>query len=223
MQVYLASPNNQLQASHLADMPVLLSYALYSPFLDRYQQSFGRILIDSGAYSSFNSGKKIDLNQYADWSERWNHHADAIAGLDDISGDWRKSLANYEKFPAGFPTYHESDPPELLQDLISIAQDRDQWLGLGLIPPREGKERWVRETCDRIPDGIHVHGWALRRYTAVRRLDSVDSTNWFLDAMKFSRDMPWLTYGEALGIVVKRYKRWSRNIVDIKRGPTLFD
>ena len=51
MQVYLASPNNQLQASHLADMPVLLSYALYSPFLDRYQQSFGRILIDSGAYS----------------------------------------------------------------------------------------------------------------------------------------------------------------------------
>jgi hypothetical protein len=212
-----------MAASHLDGMAVLLSFALYSPFLDRYQQSFGRVLIDSGAYSVFSSGKRVDLGAYAEWSTRWNGHADAVAGLDCVSGDWRQSLKNYEQFPGGFPTFHESDPPELLNDLVAMAQERSHWIGLGLIPPREGKERWVRDACERIPDGIHVHGWALRRYTKIRRLDSVDSTNWLLDAMKLRRDLDWLTYSEAIGLIVKRYQRWDRRIVDIKQEETLFD
>lgn len=217
MKVYLASPNTQQQAEHVAGMPVLLSYACYGQWLDKgYQQSFARILIDSGAYSEFKSGKKIDLPAYAEWSARWTSHADAVAGLDDISGDWRRSMANYAAFPGGFPTFHDTDPPELLDDLIALARERRQWLGLGLKPPREGKERWVRDTCERIPDGIHVHGWALRRYTHVRRLDSVDSTNWWRDAMalRARTGLTHLTYGECLEIVVKRYQRETRTIVD---------
>lgn len=219
MDVYLASPNTQQQAEHAADMPVLFSFACYSPWLDRYQQSFGRILIDSGAYSAFTTGKKIDVLQYRDWSDRWVGHADAIAGLDDISGDWRKSLKNYEV--VGFPTYHDSDPKELLPELIDIARDRGGWLGVGLTPPRNGKEDWVRETMDRIPSDIHVHGWALRAYTHVRRLDSVDSTNWWRDAMalRTRSQLSHLTYGECLEIIVKRYKRWQRVIKEpIKSG-----
>lgn len=216
MMVYLASPNTQQQAEHVCDMPVLLSFACYSPWLDRYQHSFSRLLIDSGAFSELNSGIRIDLKKYSEWSERWIGHADAIAGLDDISGDWRRSLSNYEKFPLGFPTFHESDPPKLLDDLIHLARERRSWIGLGLLPPREGKERWVRNTCDRIPDDLHVHGWALRRYAHVRRLDSVDSTNWWRDAMKIRTipDTQHLTYGECLEIVVKRYQRWKRKIVE---------
>lgn len=213
MIVYLASPNTQQQAEHAEDMPVLLSFACYSNWLDRYQQSFGRILIDSGAYSVLNSGKSLSVEEYADWSARWNGHADAIAGLDDISGDWRRSLRNYER--VGFPTIHDTDPPELLDDLIAISRERGNWLGIGVKPPREGKESWIRSALDRVPDDIHVHGWAMRAYTHVRRLDSVDSTNWWRDAMMITRDMPWLTYGEALEIVVKRYKRWSRTIRDV--------
>jgi hypothetical protein len=217
MEVYLASPCTQQQAEHAAGMPVLLSYACWSPWMDKgYQQSFARLLIDSGAFSEFSSGQAIDLQEYAEWAARWDGHADAVAGLDDISGDWRRSLRNYEAFPAGFPTYHESDPPELLPDLVSIARERRQWLGLGLLPPREGKEKWVRAACDRIPEGVHVHGWALRRYTHVRRLDSVDSTNWWRDAMKLRTlpDTAHLTYGECLEIVVKRYQRWTRAVRD---------
>jgi len=226
MLVYLASPNTQQQAEHVSGMPVLLSYACYSDWIGRgYQQSFSRILIDSGAYSEFSSGKKIDIGEYADWSAKWIGHADAIAGLDDISGDWKRSLANYEKIQYGFPTFHETDPPELLADLVDLAKQRKQWLGLGLLPPREGKEAWVRKTLDRIPDGIHVHGWAMRRYTQCRRLDSVDSTNWWRDAMKLRNVecLSHLTYGECLEIVVKRYQRWSRTIVDPVKSNNLFD
>lgn len=208
--IYLASPGNQQQAEHVADMPVLLSFALYDPFLDKYQHTFRRILIDSGAYSAFNSGQHVDLSRYAEWAQRWVGHADAIAGLDDISGDWRKSLANYEAFDLGFPTIHDTDPPELLKDLVDIAADRGKWIGIGLKPPRQNKERFVRWACDNIPDDYHIHGWALRAYSHVRRIDSIDSTNWWRDAMKYRRDLPFLTYGEALEIVVKRYQREAR-------------
>lgn len=175
--------------------------------MDDYAQSFSRILIDSGAFSEFNSGKKIDLVAYSEWADRWKNKVDAVAGLDDISGDWRKSLKNYEQFPQGFPTYHEADPSELLLDLLALAKERNGWIGLGMTPPRHGKETWMRETTDRIPEGFHVHGWASRGYTHIKRLDSVDSTNWWRDGMKFRTQMPWLTYAECLEIVVKRYKR----------------
>lgn len=227
MIVYLASPNTQQQAQAVAGMPVLLSYAIYSPWMNKgYQQSFSRILIDSGAFSEYSSGVKVDLAAYADWARPWLVTADAVAGLDDIRGDWRRSLRNYEAFPEGFPTYHESDPPELLDDLIQLSLERSRWLGVGLLPPREDKERWVRSTLDRIPDGIHVHGWAMRAYTHCRRFDSVDSTNWWRDAMQVRtlKELQHLNYGECLEIVVKRYQRWKRTIVDpAPEEPTLFD
>jgi len=157
MDVYLASPNTQQQAEHACNMPVLLSFAIFAPWLDKYQQTFKRLLIDSGAYSEMNSGKKIDGVKYLDWCQRWSGHADAIAGLDDISGDWKRSLSNYEQF-GGFPTFHDTDPPELLDDLIPIAKERGNWIGIGIKPPRDGKESFIRSACERIPDDIHIHG-----------------------------------------------------------------
>jgi hypothetical protein len=224
MNVYLASPNTQQQAEHVADMPVLLSFAIYAKWLDQYQATFSRILIDSGAFSEMNTGKVVDGLAYKDWWQRWVGHADAIAGLDDIRGDWRRSLSNYEKF-GGFPTIHDTDPKEILDDLIAISREQgNNWLGIGLMPPRDGKEDFVRWVCDNVPEDIHIHGWALRAYTHVRRLDSVDSTNWWRDAMalRARAGLDFLTYGECLEIVVKRYKRWNRVIKDVVEEPTLF-
>jgi hypothetical protein len=224
MNVYLASPNTQQQAEHVADMPVLLSFAIYAKWLDQYQATFSRILIDSGAFSEMNTGKVVDGLAYKDWWQRWVGHADAIAGLDDIRGDWRRSLSNYEKF-GGFPTIHDTDPKEILDDLIAISiQQGNNWLGIGLMPPRDGKEDFVRWVCDNVPEDIHIHGWALRAYTHVRRLDSVDSTNWWRDAMalRARAGLDFLTYGECLEIIVKRYKRWKRVVKDVMEEPTLF-
>lgn len=214
MRVYLSSPGSQMHASYLHGMPVLLSYAIYDPWLDSYQQSFGRILIDSGAYSEMNSGVKVDGVQYKDWHQRWKGHADAVAGLDDIKGNWKRSLKNYEKF-GGFPTIHDSDPPELLKDLIPIAREQGRnWLGIGLVPPRGGKEKFVRWVCENVPNDLHIHGWALRAYTSVRRLDSVDSTSWFREAFDYKNAMPFLTPAECVDLVVKRYTRWDRVVRD---------
>ena len=167
--------------------------------------------MDSGAYSELTGAASVDVVEYFDWAEQWTERADAIAGLDDISGDWRRSLKNYEH--GGFPTFHDSDPYELLDDLLPLARERGGWLGIGLIPPRTGKGGWLRETLDRVPAGIHVHGWACRLYWNTHaRIDSVDSTNWFRDSFKYMTDLPFLTPAECVELVVKRYERDRRQL-----------
>ena len=225
MITYLASPQTQLQAHAVNAMPVLVSFANWSEWMARgYVQSYGRRLLDSGAFSEFNSGATVDIGEYREWVDRIAQLApiDAYAGLDDISGDYRRSLANY-RF-GGFPTWHDSDPPELLDELLGIAKERGHWIGVGLVPPRHGKGRLVQEILDRIPDGFHVHGWALRAYRQAARMDSVDSTNWWRDAFKLRQiaDLGHLTYGECLDIVVKRYERDQVVKVDTPQQRNLF-
>lgn len=82
MLVYLASPNTQQQAEHVENMPVLLSFACWSKWLDSYQASFSRLLIDSGAYSEMTTGKKVDGAAYKDWCHGNGNRADnAISNL----------------------------------------------------------------------------------------------------------------------------------------------
>ena len=214
MLVYLASPKSRHDAEYLRDMPVLLAYTQWKPYLRDHQQTFSRILVDSGAFSELTGAAKVDVAAYKDWSEQWRSHADAIAGLDDISGDWRRSLANYTAVPWGFPTMHDTDPSELLPELVAMARERGGWLGIGLKPPRENKVQFIRWVCERVPDGIHIHGWALRRYTHIRRLDSVDSTDWFRMAHKLKgmATLKHLTTGECMEIIIKRYQRWAREL-----------
>ncbi len=222
MDVFLASPGTQQQAEHCGGMNVLLSFASFNPWLWQYQSSFRKVLIDSGAYSELNSGKVIDIEAYKDWSLKWKGYAEAIAGLDDIRGDWKRSLANYAKNEWSFPTWHDTDPLELLTDLIAISKERKTWLGIGLMPPRQGKEKIIRDALDLIPESIHVHGWALRAYTHIRRLDSVDSTNWWRDAMDLRKKLYWLHYGECLDLIIKRYQRETRIIRDVSTQEALF-
>jgi hypothetical protein len=195
----------QCQALIDSGLPVLVSFGCAKRCTIESIGAFSRVLIDSGAFSALNTGKVIDLAEYVDFAASIEGCVDAIAGLDDISGDWRKSLRNYER--VGFPTFHETDPDELLDELIHISRERGRWLGLGLLPPRQGKEGWLRSALERIPDDIHVHGWALREYSHLLRLGSVDSTNWWRDGLLLKRDLPWLTVPECLDLICLRYKR----------------
>ncbi len=207
--IYLASPGNQAQAEYGVGHDILLSFATWSPFLERYVQAFEKILIDSGAFSVLNSGKSVDVVEYVEWAKQWGDQIEAFAGLDDISGDWKKSLRNYRH--GGFPTFHDSDPPELLEDLLEISREQGRnWIGIGLVPPREGKREFIVKTLRRIPDEFHVHGWALRLYGEYRRFDSLDSTNWIRSAMQLRKALHWLTFGECLDIQIKRIVRENR-------------
>ena len=221
MDIYLSSPNSQMQAFTCQDMNVLISFPLYSNWLGDYVKSFDKVMIDSGAYTEFNTGKKIDVIKYKDWSQQWLDRAEAITGLDDINGDWKKSWSNYKKIEWSFPVFHESDPIEFLDDCIAMALERKTWLGIGLIPPRTGKEKLLRDIIEKIPREIHIHGFALRGYSYLTRFNSFDSTNWFLDAMQLKKQLDYLTYGECLELIIKRYKRYKRKLVNIEHSKQL--
>lgn len=196
-----------MHADHLRGMPVLLSFGACGSdaWQKRYAPSYSGLLLDSGAFSELNSGVKVDLEAYAEWAHTYPW-ADAVAALDDIRGDWQRGMENWRRYPQMFPTYHDSDPPEALDAILAYSP---KWLGLGMVPPRNAA-RWLDETLERIPAGVHVHGWALRAYADRQRLDSMDSTEWFRTAMKYNGQMPWLTPAECIEIVVKRYQRESR-------------
>lgn len=220
MTAYLSSPGNQMHAHFCAGQPVLVSFALWSDWMRHYLPSYGRLLIDSGAYSELTGNAKVDLGAYAEFAAEFTHWADAWAGLDDIGGDWRRSLKNYEA--GGFPTIHEADPIELLDDLIPMARERGGWIGLGLTPPRTGKEATVRRILGRIPNDLHVHGWACQAYAHLPRFDSFDSTNWFRDSWKVKNQLPHLTPAECIEIIVKRYERAGRMLERASTQETLF-
>ncbi len=208
-----------MHADHLRAMSVLLAFPSYDKWLDSYIQSFDGLLLDSGAYSELTGKAKVDLDAYADWAGRYGW-ADGVAALDDIRGDWQRGMENWRRYPWMFPTFHDSDPPEALETILSF---KPSWIGLGMVPPRTN-ERWLKETLERLPPEIHVHGWALRGYTQHQRLDSVDSTNWFRDSFKVRNAYPWLTPGECVEIIVKRYQREGRRalVADSTQG-SLFE
>jgi len=174
--------------------------------------TFERILLDSGAYTQYKQGGVVDIEGYLDWVARFPH-IDAFAGLDDIGGDYKRSLRNYEK--GGFPTIHDQDPPELLDDLIPIARSAGGWIGIGCTPDdsgrRMGREDWLLRTLKRIPDDLHVHGFALRHYSYIPRFDSFDSTAWFRSAMRLRKIIgPWLMHDEAIELSIKQCMRSVR-------------
>lgn len=181
-----------------------------------YTASFSELLIDSGAYSLLGDPTlKICLNEYADWASRFPN-ATAVAGLDSIDGDFRESLKNYAVGP-GFPTFHDTDPDWLLDELIPISRERGGWLGIGIKPDptRNGREEWLKRTLRRIPSDIHVHGWALRIYSHFSRIDSFDSTAWWQVAMRFRKTLGnWLTYAEALELSLKQIERETKLVAE---------
>lgn len=194
-----------MHADHCRAMPVLMSFPLYGEWMDSYVPSYSRLLLDSGAYSELTGKAKVELDAYAEWAQRYPF-ADAAAALDDIRGDWQRGMENWRRYPWMFPTLHDSDPWEALDVILSY---KPKWIGLGMVPPRTN-EKWLTEALERIPEGVHVHGWALRGYTHHARLDSVDSTNWIGDAWKVKNAFPFLTPAECTEIIVKRYQREGR-------------
>lgn len=221
MDIYFSSPSTQTHAAALKGRRVLLSYAMRQKVVYRdHVPTFRRVLLDSGAWSAFTTGKKVELAAYIDWALPLLGlpHVVAAAGLDDLSGDWRQSLRNYQAFPRGFPTFHVSDPAGLLDDLLAICRERKLWLGLGMCGRQQSidrdKERWLRDALGRIPGDVHVHGWALTRYAHVGGMHSTDTTRWLwlAQSIQAHHHTSQLTTAEAIGVAVKQILRLPRGL-----------
>jgi hypothetical protein len=84
-------------------VPILASYAyLRETDPDRVRQLVAdpriEFLLDSGAFTAFNVGKAIDLQDYIAWVHAWKSHLFGYMALDVLQDTWR-SMCSKTRLP----------------------------------------------------------------------------------------------------------------------------
>lgn len=152
------------------------------------QDNKWHMLLDSGAYTAFSKGAKIDVQDYIKFVKRTEGLWDVVAGL-DVIGDADASWRNFEIMrDAGIltmPTFHYGEPWEFLDKMVEAAP----YVAIGGVA-QLGSGPALVEWLDSVwsnhlvkPDGtprVKVHGFAVTGKGAMLRYPwaSVDSTSW---------------------------------------------
>jgi len=161
-------------------MPLLVSFF----YMDLYRTQFQhrsrpyRKILDSGAFSAYNSGKEIDIAALCAEAQKpeWN---EAIAL--DVIGDADQSIKNLEYMaangaPHAYPVFHIGDP----WDLLDYYCERYPKLGLSCRFGESLKvsKQWARRCfARRWPHRFHSFGWVgtvLHEFP----FDSADTSIW---------------------------------------------
>jgi hypothetical protein len=165
------------------------------------------------------TGKKVDLSAYIAFAIEHRHGYASIVNLDVIAGDVaervdasKRNLARMRD--AGLdamPVFHQGEPLSVLDEFASCGH-----VGLGFQRPIRCGEEFIDSCFGRLSPTVRVHGFAMANERFTRRYPfySVDSATWFhemnaLCALKGqgSDVLRYLTPGELLGLVVKKYQR----------------
>lgn len=174
------------------ELPALLvSYAqlhLFMKFREFY--NYRSWIMDSGAFSAYNSGAEISLDDYIhDCKEllQDDKQLTEIFAL-DVIGDWRASLANTERMWShglkAIPCYHYNEPWSVL---IGLARDYPKIALGGVAAAKAGvKAKWTEQCFARVWP-CKIHGFAYGTEAAILGMPfhSVDATNWELRPRKF--------------------------------------
>lgn len=188
--LYLAwsSSGTETLRKHKDDEPVdlLVAYPELKSF-EKARKGFNvrRWVLDSGAFSVFNRGATIDVNEYV--AACRDVDAAEIFAL-DVIGDTAASQRNYEiMWAAGvhaIPTYHYGEPWEGLK----WCADRAPKIALGGIAKRRGVKRneWIQQSVARVwPKKIHCFGMASLEFMQLAPFHSVDASSWVVSPQRF--------------------------------------
>ena len=155
-----------------------------------------RIFLDSGAYTSFTKGIRIDIRRYADFIRQHRDIVEVASNLDVIGeGQEKLSFERLKKLerllaPDGLdylllPVHHVRDRDTWLRRYLDEGYD---YIALGGMvgEPTAVLTRWLDHVWSRFltnPDGtpkIKVHGFGMTRPSLMARYPwhSVDSTSW---------------------------------------------
>lgn len=185
--------------NHPDNLPALLvSYVYLQPFLKNRQRFHIRDwVLDSGAFSAFNSGTEIVLQDYIDTCKRLrDEHQDLteVFAL-DVIGDWKASLRNCEEMwrqgVEAIPCFHEGSPWHALESMASAYPK----IALGGVAHQRGQKKfdWIGQCFARVwPKKIHGFGVGDARTILSFPFHSVDATNWEIGPCRFGS---WRHFG----------------------------
>lgn len=138
------------------------------------------LFIDSGAFSAFNSGAVINLDDYCKYLLKVKPQI--YAGLDDLASP-DKSISNIEYMEKEYnltplPTFHMKEPIDFLIPMI----EKYDYIALGGMVYSENIENWAlgvwKEIYKRKPK-LKVHGFGLTNQKYIEQYPwySLDSTS----------------------------------------------
>lgn len=158
----------------------------------------GKVFLDSGAFTAFNLGTEIDLDEYIENYHRTKGSYETVAAL-DVIGNWQQSRLNYEEMRKQgcdvLPTYHVGEPLSFLEWLLA----NYNYVAIGGLVPYVSmtSKRVYSSALKRIfahvhkeaaNAGVRLHGFGVTGWDIMSGYPwySVDSTT-YLSGSKFAR------------------------------------
>jgi hypothetical protein len=205
MRLYLAGVDAGDDCEMLGGLPnlrYLISYYYIKNHSGRKVVDYGQrtktpLLLDSGGFSAFASGKAINLVEYIDYCGE-NKDAFEIMTYLDVIGNAEKSSENYAEMRRagieGMPTYHVGTDWRFFEKLIA---EWDYVAVGGMVPYLRAHSHHYRPALYRALVRIHkaakdsgtkLHGFGVTSWQLMVAFPwySVDSTSW-LAARRFGR------------------------------------
>lgn len=156
-------------------------------YVRRIKKDGIRVFLDSGAFSSYTKGVKVDIYRYCDYileNQDMIEYASVLDAIGDVDQTWRNQVTMESQGVRPLPCFHYGEPEEALEHYVA---NYDHITLGGMVPISTPQLKlWL----DRIwgeyltnPDGtpkIKVHGFGLTSLTLMLRYPwySVDSSSW---------------------------------------------
>lgn len=175
---------------------LLVSYYYLPAFLaNRHRYHYRDWVMDSGAFSAYNSGVTISLQDYIDCCKRLMVEDPSLVEIYslDVIGDWEGSLKNAEEMwsqgvPA-IPCFHYGEPWEVL---MRIAKDYPK-IALGGCVGKRDKNKFAGQVFARVwPKKVHGFGFGSEESIMTLPFHSVDATNWEMSPCAYGT---WRAFG----------------------------
>lgn len=175
----------------------------------------GKLLVDSGAFSAYTKGKKIDLDDYIAWINKVSPWVDYFIALDIIPGP---GVDNYAVAEGGYrnymymlqnvncpekiwPVHHASDPDEYLYKILSteiLPGKLVPYICLGglvgtnasVLPFLQSMEHKISKSCN---PNVKVHALGVTSKPTMSNVNftSCDSAAWIFCGSTGNIMTPW--------------------------------
>lgn len=170
---------------------LLLSFFYWKNFdLGEFIKEIGytpKILFDSGAYSSYTSGKEVELQQYVSCIKKNNKYIWRYISLDKLGDDKKSFDAFMEMKEMGLnpvPVFHYMGDESYLRKYI---ESGETFIALGGTVPIKSKNKvaeWVRMLSWMYPEvRFHLLGSGSRKILDHCDIQSADASTWIMGAV----------------------------------------
>jgi hypothetical protein len=175
---------NPVQPWRDEEPSILVSFAYRRPWArmlaDGGPRPWREVVLDSGAFTVWNAGGTVDINEFGDWvlEQKQDPKVTEVFTLDVIGGDWRESLRNTEALwkrgIEAIPVFHVGEPQDVL---VALCRDYPKVALGGAVGYRQRVE-WAALCFKAVwPKKLHGLGFG---ETSLAKLPfhTIDNSSW---------------------------------------------